>query len=88
MSETPFSFRARNEGPTSFAASTYELWHTERLEVLPGITGLWQISGRADVDFDERLRLDIRYLQRRGLLFDIEILIKTIPALLRRRGAC
>ncbi|HZC13908.1 MAG TPA: sugar transferase, partial [Thermoleophilaceae bacterium] len=46
--------------PTSFAPSTYDLWHTQRLEVPPGITGLWQVKGRNDTTFDERLRLDIR----------------------------
>jgi lipopolysaccharide/colanic/teichoic acid biosynthesis glycosyltransferase len=73
--------------PTSFDATTYTLWHTERLEVLPGITGLWQVSGRSDVDFDDRLRLDIEYIQRRNLLFDISLLFRTVFAVLRPRGA-
>ncbi len=73
--------------PTSFSASTYDLWHTERLEVLPGITGLWQISGRSDVDFDDRVRLDIEYLERRGFWFDLVILFRTVAALVLQRGA-
>ncbi len=73
--------------PTSFAASTYELRHTERLEVIPGITGLWQISGRSDVDFDERLRLDVQYIERQSLLLDLQILFSTVFVLLRPRGA-
>jgi lipopolysaccharide/colanic/teichoic acid biosynthesis glycosyltransferase len=73
--------------PTSFDASTYTLWHTERLEVPPGITGLWQVSGRSDVEFDDRLRLDIEYIQRRSLLFDIGLLFRTVVAVLRPRGA-
>lgn len=73
--------------PTSFDAATYTLWHTERLEVLPGITGLWQVSGRSDVDFDDRLRLDIEYIRRRSLLFDIVLLFRTVFAVLRPRGA-
>ena len=48
--------------PTSFAASTYDLWHTERLEAVPGITGLWQVKERNAATFDERLRLDVEYL--------------------------
>lgn len=52
--------------PTSFDVSTYSLRHTERLEVLPGITGLWQISGRSDIDFDQRLLLDIEYIEQIG----------------------
>jgi lipopolysaccharide/colanic/teichoic acid biosynthesis glycosyltransferase len=60
--------------PTSFDESTYALWQTERLEVLPGITGLWQINGRSEVDFDERSRLDIQY-------------VNTVPAVVSRRGA-
>jgi len=73
--------------PTSFAASTYELWHTERLEVLPGITGLWQVSGRSDIDFDDRVRLDIEYLERRSFRFDLVILLRTVAALVQQRGA-
>ncbi|HEX8683211.1 MAG TPA: sugar transferase [Ardenticatenaceae bacterium] len=73
--------------PTSFAASTYELWQTERLDVLPGITGLWQLLGRASTEFDQRLRLDIAYMERRCLWLDIQILFRTIPAVLEKRGA-
>jgi lipopolysaccharide/colanic/teichoic acid biosynthesis glycosyltransferase len=73
--------------PTSFSASTYDLWHTERLEVLPGVTGLWQVSGRSDVDFDDRVRLDIEYLERRSFGFDLLILFRTLAALVQQRGA-
>lgn len=73
--------------PTSFDVSTYSLWHTERLEVLPGITGLWQISGRSDVDFDGRLRLDIEYIENRSLWLDIKILFFTMAAVFTQRGA-
>ena len=73
--------------PTSFDVSTYELSHTERLEVLPGITGLWQISGRSDVDFDERVRLDIEYIENRSVWLDLKILCGTVVAVLRPRGA-
>lgn len=73
--------------PTSFDVSTYSLWHTERLEVLPGITGLWQISGRSDVDFDGRLRLDIEYIEKRSLWLDIKILFLTVTAVFTQRGA-
>ena len=73
--------------PTSFDSSTYSLWHTERLEVLPGITGLWQVSGRSSLDFDERLRLDIEYIERRSLWLDIQILFRTVAAVFTQRGA-
>jgi lipopolysaccharide/colanic/teichoic acid biosynthesis glycosyltransferase len=73
--------------PTSFEASTYDLWHTERLEVLPGITGLWQVGGRSDVDFDERVRLDIEYVEKRSLLLDTWILVRTVGVLFSQRGA-
>jgi len=73
--------------PTSFDVSTYSLWHTERLEVVPGITGLWQVSGRSDVDFDERLRLDIEYLEHQNFWLDIKILYKTIATVWSGRGA-
>lgn len=73
--------------PTSFGAETYKLWHTERLDVMPGLTGLWQIIGRASLEFDDRLRLDIAYIERRGLLFDILILYKTFESVIKQRGA-
>lgn len=73
--------------PTSFAASTYSLWHTERLEVLPGITGLWQVSGRKELDFDDRLRLDIEYIRRQSFFFDLYILFRTVATVITRRGA-
>lgn len=73
--------------PTSFSANTYQLWHTERLEVQPGITGLWQISGRSDVDFDDRLRMDIHYIRERSITYDIAILLKTAIAVFQSKGA-
>jgi lipopolysaccharide/colanic/teichoic acid biosynthesis glycosyltransferase len=73
--------------PTSFKAETYQLWHTARLELKPGLTGLWQVSGRADLNFDDRLRLDIAYLRHRCLWLDIQILIRTVTAVLTTRGA-
>ncbi|XOV83306.1 MAG: sugar transferase [bacterium] len=73
--------------PTSFGSETYALWHTERLEAKPGLTGLWQIEKRGDLDFDERVRLDIAYLRNRSLRLDLWILLRTVPAVLEQRGA-
>lgn len=73
--------------PTSFDVSTYSLWHTERLEVLPGLTGLWQVSGRSNLDFDDRLHLDIEYIERQSLLLDIQIMLQTVTAIFTQRGA-
>ena len=73
--------------PTSFGVDTYALHHTERLEVAPGVTGLWQISGRSDLDFDERLRLDVEYIEKRSLWLDVRILLGTVTAVIRPRGA-
>jgi exopolysaccharide biosynthesis polyprenyl glycosylphosphotransferase len=64
-----------------------EEWHKKRYLVLPGITGLWQVSGRSDLDFDDLVRLDFLYLERWSILLDLSILLKTIPAVLSRRGA-
>ena len=73
--------------PTSFGSETYKLWHTERLDVMPGMTGLWQIVGRAQLEFDDRLRLDIAYIDRAGLWLDIVILYKTVGSVFKQRGA-
>ena len=73
--------------PTSFDVNTYDLHHTERLEVLPGITGLWQVSGRSDVDFDERLRMDVQYIEQRSICLDLRIILQTVLAVFLQRGA-
>ncbi len=64
-----------------------EEWHKKRYLVLPGVTGLWQVSGRAELDFDDLVRLDFYYLERWSIFLDLSILLKTIPAVLRGRGA-
>jgi exopolysaccharide biosynthesis polyprenyl glycosylphosphotransferase len=62
-------------------------WHKKRYLVLPGMTGLWQVSGRADLDFDDLVRLDFLYLERWSIGLDLAILLKTIPAVLSGKGA-
>jgi exopolysaccharide biosynthesis polyprenyl glycosylphosphotransferase len=64
-----------------------EDWHKKRYLVLPGITGLWQVSGRSDLDFDDLVRLDFLYLERWSVFLDMVILLKTVPAVLSKRGA-
>jgi lipopolysaccharide/colanic/teichoic acid biosynthesis glycosyltransferase len=64
-----------------------EDWHRKRYLVLPGITGLWQVSGRAELDFDELVRLDFLYLETWSVFLDLSIVLKTLPAVLRSRGA-
>jgi exopolysaccharide biosynthesis polyprenyl glycosylphosphotransferase len=62
-------------------------WHRKRYLVLPGITGLWQVSGRSELDFDDLVHLDFIYLEHWSLALDLTILLKTVPAVLSRRGA-
>jgi exopolysaccharide biosynthesis polyprenyl glycosylphosphotransferase len=64
-----------------------EEWHKKRYLVMPGITGLWQVSGRSELDFDDLVRLDFLYLERWSVFLDLSILVKTVPAVLARRGA-
>jgi lipopolysaccharide/colanic/teichoic acid biosynthesis glycosyltransferase len=70
-----------------YEAALYEAEHLERLAVLPGLTGLWQVNGRCDVGFDEMIRLDLQYVREQSLLLDLKILALTIPAVIRGRGA-
>jgi len=65
----------------------YEPWHRGRLQVQPGITCLWQISGRSLISFDEWMRLDLEYVRRRNMRLDIDILLRTLPAVIARKGA-
>lgn len=67
--------------------SLYEYDQIQRLHVVPGITGLQQVSGRSNVDFKRWIELDLQYISEQSLWKDIEILIKTIPAVLASRGA-
>jgi lipopolysaccharide/colanic/teichoic acid biosynthesis glycosyltransferase len=74
--------------PTSLQPDGYVMWQLERFDVPCGITGLWQVVGRSTPSFNERVRLDVAYVDRRRLRLDAEILLRTIPAVLGRRGAC
>ncbi len=77
-------------GPRPLPVRDFELladWHRKRYLVLPGMTGLWQVSGRSELDFDDLVRLDFIYLERWSLALDLAILVKTLPAVLSRRGA-
>lgn len=73
--------------PTSFAPATYDLWHTRRLEVRPGLTGLWQVQGRTGLSFDERLRLDLRYIDHCCFPVDLWIMAATVRSVVQRGGA-
>jgi lipopolysaccharide/colanic/teichoic acid biosynthesis glycosyltransferase len=64
-----------------------EAWHRKRYLVLPGVTGLWQISGRSSLGFDDLVRLDFYYLENWSIWLDVSILAKTIPAVARGTGA-
>jgi lipopolysaccharide/colanic/teichoic acid biosynthesis glycosyltransferase len=72
--------------PTSFRASTYDLWHTRRLEVPPGVTGLWQVRTRNSSTFDDRVRLDSQYIDAMSFRQDVKILILTVAAMFKRTG--
>jgi lipopolysaccharide/colanic/teichoic acid biosynthesis glycosyltransferase len=64
----------------------YKPWHLGRLDAIPGITGLWQVSGRNHLSFDEMVRLDVKYMQEWTLAGDLRILARTVPAMLRGSG--
>ena len=65
----------------------YDRWGMNLLTVRPGITGLWQVSGRSDVSYEERVNLDMRYIRHWTIWLDLFILIQTVPAVLFGRGA-
>lgn len=64
-----------------------EDWHKKRYLVLPGLTGLWQVSGRSELEFDDLVRLDFLYIERWSVFLDVVIMLRTIPAVFARRGA-
>ena len=73
--------------PIPEEVEAYEPWQRLRLEVKPGITCLWQVSGRSKLGFAEWMRLDIQYIQAMSLVTDLRILLATIPAVISREGA-
>ncbi|HEX6607799.1 MAG TPA: sugar transferase, partial [Chloroflexia bacterium] len=73
--------------PVPSEVEQYNEWHRRRLEITPGLTGLWQVSGRSDLSFDEMVKLDLYYAENWSLGFDIKIILMTIPAVLKARGA-
>jgi exopolysaccharide biosynthesis polyprenyl glycosylphosphotransferase len=73
--------------PLPAEVANYENWQRQKLSVLPGITCLWQISGRNHIGFTEWMRLDIEYIRRQSFGVDVKILLRTLPAVLLRKGA-
>ncbi len=73
--------------PTPDEVALYEPWHMQRLQTLPGLTGLWQVNGRSDVPFDEMCLLDIYYIENWSVKLDAQILMMTVPRVLLGHGA-
>jgi len=73
--------------PLPAEVAEYTLEERKRLHIIPGITGLWQVSGRSDIPFTDQVRLDMQYIQSASFLNDVILLLKTIPAVLTGRGA-
>ena len=69
--------------PIPYEVEAYELWHRKRLDMKPGLTGLWQVSGRNRLPFEEMVRLDLFYIENWSLLLDIKIILRTLPVMLR-----
>jgi lipopolysaccharide/colanic/teichoic acid biosynthesis glycosyltransferase len=75
--------------PLDYEVQKYAPWHRRRvLEAKPGITGLWQVTGRSSTTFDEMVRLDLRYARKASIWTDIKILLATPRAVIMGRGAC
>jgi lipopolysaccharide/colanic/teichoic acid biosynthesis glycosyltransferase len=73
--------------PIPYEVDEYEPWHRRRLETKPGLTGLWQVTNRSAAEFDEMVRLDIRYVEHQSFWLDLKILLKTPLAVLSSKGA-
>ncbi len=73
--------------PLPSEVEQYEPWQRRRLSVKPGLTGMWQVSGRNQIDFDEWMRMDLDYIDNWSLWLDIKIILKTVPAVVLRSGA-
>lgn len=73
--------------PLPDEVARYDLNDRRRLDIVPGLTGPWQVSGRGDIEFPEQVRLDVMYIESQSIWLDLQLLIKTIPAVLSGRGA-
>jgi len=73
--------------PIPYEVENYQLWHRKRLDMKPGITGLWQVSGRNRLPFDEMVRMDLYYIENWSLLLDIKIILQTLPVMWRGEDA-
>jgi exopolysaccharide biosynthesis polyprenyl glycosylphosphotransferase len=73
--------------PTPDEVELYEPWHRQRLQIRGGLTGLWQVSGRSDVPFEEMVLLDLYYIENWSLLLDLQIMLRTVPRVLFGDGA-
>jgi lipopolysaccharide/colanic/teichoic acid biosynthesis glycosyltransferase len=73
--------------PLPEEVARYERWQRRRLSMKPGMTCLWQISGRNEVSFEDWMKLDLTYIDNWSLLLDLKILLKTVPVVLLGRGA-
>jgi lipopolysaccharide/colanic/teichoic acid biosynthesis glycosyltransferase len=74
--------------PLEYEFKAYDVWHRRRvLETKPGITGLWQVEGRSRTDFDDMVRLDLKYVRAWSLWLDIKILLRTPAAVVSGNGA-
>jgi lipopolysaccharide/colanic/teichoic acid biosynthesis glycosyltransferase len=75
--------------PLAYEVEHYQTWHLRRLlEAKPGITGLWQVTGRSTTTFDDMVRLDLRYARCRSVWADVQILLATPGAVIAGKGAC
>jgi lipopolysaccharide/colanic/teichoic acid biosynthesis glycosyltransferase len=72
--------------PIPYEVEAYELWHRKRLDMKPGVTGLWQVSGRNRLSFEEMVKLDLFYIENWSLLFDLKIILRTVLVLFRGEG--
>ena len=73
--------------PISYELDHYQDWHRDRLKVKPGLTGLWQVSGRSSVGFDEMVMLDLYYIGHWNLKLDLKIMARTLPVMVKGEGA-
>ncbi len=73
--------------PIPYEVESYELWHRKRLDMKPGVTGLWQVSGRNRLSFDEMVRMDLYYIENWSLLLDLKIVLRTLPVMWRGEDA-